>query len=187
MEENRTINLNGQEINYILTRKEVKNVNLRISSEGVIKISANKSVSIAYIENFIKANTKFILKNLNEIENTEKPKPFEDSKEIREKALELFSEIIDELYPIFKEMNVQYPVVKIRTMKSKWGSCMPYKNQITLNTKLIEHDRKFVEYVILHELCHFVHPNHSKDFHELMAKLMPEDNYKKRSKNYGRK
>ncbi|MFI3327114.1 MAG: SprT family zinc-dependent metalloprotease [Clostridia bacterium] len=188
MEQNRTIILDGYEINYILTRKKVKNVNLRINADGVIKVSANNRVSIAFIENFIKSNTEFILKHLERIRNAEKPKSFDDNKENREKAWGIFTKIIDEIYPIFKEMNVQYPVLKIRTMKSKWGSCIPSKNQITLNTRLIEHNRVFIEYVILHEFCHFIHPNHSKDFYNLVEKLMPDWKYRQnllKSKNIG--
>lgn len=174
MEQHRKINLNGQQIEYILTRKNVKNVNLRINSDGVVKISANKNVSIKFIENFITENAEFVLKHLERINNAEKPKDFIDSKEKREQALVIFSEIIEEVYPIFKEMGVPYPVIKIRTMKSKWGSCIPAKNQITLNTRLIEQNKRFIEYVIVHEFCHFIHPNHSKDFYGLVGKLMPD-------------
>ncbi|MFI3326751.1 MAG: SprT family zinc-dependent metalloprotease [Clostridia bacterium] len=174
MEQNRTININGQIVKYIFTRKKVKNVNIRINSDGIIKISANKTVSIKYIESFIISNSDFILKHLEIIKNIEKPKEFLDNREVREKALRIFTEIIDEIYPIFNTMGITYPVLKIRTMKSKWGSCIPSKNQITLNTKLIEYDYKFIEYVVLHEFCHFIHPNHSKDFYKLVEKLMPD-------------
>lgn len=75
-----------------------------------------------------------------------------------------------------------FPKIKIRSMSSRWGSCIPLKHQITLNQKLIHYDIKFIEYVVLHELAHFIQPNHSKQFYHVIEKYMPD--YKQASKLY---
>lgn len=67
-----------------------------------------------------------------------------------------------------------FPKVKIRDMKSIWGNCNFVKNIITLNLYLAKAPIECVDYVIVHELCHLIHHNHSKDFYELITKLMPD-------------
>ena len=59
-------------------------------------------------------------------------------------------------------------------MTSRWGSCQTVKGIITLNSKLIEKPLRCIEYVVLHEFAHFIHPNHSKEFYDFVASLMPD-------------
>ena len=87
---------------------------------------------------------------------------------------EIFFQICDEVYPLFQPYGVKYPLIKIRTMKSRWGSCQPTKGIITLNAKMIAAPREAIEYVVLHEFAHFIHPNHSKDFYALVESFMPD-------------
>ena len=88
--------------------------------------------------------------------------------------VEVFLEICKEIYSLFKPMGVKYPLVKIRNMKSRWGSCQPQRGIITLNGRMIAAPREAIEYVVLHEFAHFIHPNHSKDFYGLIEELMPD-------------
>ena len=81
---------------------------------------------------------------------------------------------------LFEKYGVAYPTLKIRYMTSRWGSCQPKKGIITLNSKLIEAPRNCIEYVILHELVHFIHPNHSRQFWDFVAMMMPD--WKERKK-----
>ena len=77
-----------------------------------------------------------------------------------------------------KDYQIPFPEVKIRTMKSRWGSCTPARNTITLNKKLIHYPLEFIEYVVLHEFVHFIQPNHSKAFCNIIENYMPD--YKQR-------
>jgi len=61
----------------------------------------------------------------------------------------------------------------IRSMKSRWGSCSK-KGIITLSTELIKLPDIFIEYVIIHELCHLKHHNHGKDYYTLLTELFPD-------------
>ena len=98
----------------------------------------------------------------------------------RQKCQEVFSALVEKNYPQFQKYGVKYPSLKIREMKSRWGSCIPSKNQITLNSNLIHFSERCIEYVVIHEFCHFRYPNHSKDFYALMTVLMPD--WKERKK-----
>lgn len=76
-----------------------------------------------------------------------------------------------------KEYNLPVTKVKIKTLKSAWGVCQVVKKEITLNRKLVNHNEDCLRYVVIHELAHLVHANHSKEFYQVIEKVMP--NYKK--------
>ena len=87
----------------------------------------------------------------------------------------VFKERLDTIYNTFTE-NIPYPSLTIRTMKTRWGVCNKKLEKVTLNYNLIYMDRKYLDYVIVHELSHFIHFDHSKKFWELVSQNEP--NYK---------
>lgn len=74
----------------------------------------------------------------------------------------------------FIPYGVEYPKLKLRNMTSRWESCLPNKGIITLNKRLIKAPKNCIEYVAYHEFCHFVHPNHSKQFYSLLQVMLPD-------------
>ncbi|MDD5156981.1 SprT family zinc-dependent metalloprotease [Sulfurimonas sp.] len=72
-----------------------------------------------------------------------------------------------------KLMNLSYSELKFRKMKGRWGSCSS-KGVITLNTQLIKIDKKIIDFIVVHELSHLVHMNHSKMFHGLVKQYIPD-------------
>ena len=67
----------------------------------------------------------------------------------------------------------EMPKLKLLNMKTQWGNCSPSGN-LTLNPYLVKAPTRCIDYVILHELCHLVEHNHSKQFYELMSQTMPD-------------
>ena len=88
----------------------------------------------------------------------------------------LFKNRLDYIYNIYKE-NIPYPSLRIRKMKTRWGVCNTKLKVVTLNSELIRYDLEKLDYVIIHELAHLIHHNHSKQFWLLVEKYCP--NYKK--------
>lgn len=91
-----------------------------------------------------------------------------------EQCRTVFQEVMEEIYPLFRKYGVPMPVLRIRSMETRWGSCLVKKGIITLNKRLLEAPRNCIEYVVMHEFCHFIHPNHSKQFYAFLAMLMPD-------------
>ena len=92
-----------------------------------------------------------------------------------EKAMIYFFNILQEFNKIVKQ---DIKSVKIRQMKTRWGSCNPYKSYINLNIELIKKPKACIEYVIFHELVHLMYPSHSKQFYDYLSLYM--SNWQKR-------
>lgn len=87
----------------------------------------------------------------------------------------LFPAIIRDVYnKLFQKYDIALPSLIIRNMTSRWGSCQIKKNTITLNRRLIETPMECIEYVVVHEFTHFLQPNHSRKFYDLLAVFMPD-------------
>ncbi|MFQ6724186.1 MAG: M48 family metallopeptidase [Clostridia bacterium] len=96
--------------------------------------------------------------------------------------LDFFTNRLNFIYnQIFK--NSLPPNTKIKTMKSMWGNCNYVKKVITLNLYLAKTPIECIDYVIIHELCHLIHHNHSKDFYNLMNTLLPDWKVRKKALN----
>lgn len=65
------------------------------------------------------------------------------------------------------------PDIKCKIMSSKWGVCYTRKNLINISSYLIHYPFECLEYIIVHEMTHFIIPNHSKRFYEIVANNMP--------------
>lgn len=110
------------------------------------------------------SNNKLYVKNMDEL-----------NKFIKKEAKVLFQERLDYWYSIFEE-NIPVPILRIRKMKTRWGVCNRKSNTVTLNLELMKYTIDKLDYVVIHELSHFIHFNHSESFWKLVSKYCP--NYK---------
>ena len=220
----RAVNFGSAEIQYILERKKVKNINLRIKRNGTVKVSADSFVPAKMVDEFVLSKGGFILSALKKYaqraEFSESSRKYENGDSVYIMGMRLylkvlpgkpaveadggyvyltlkdtddtakkqrlmenfwneqctlnFEEILDEVYPIFSKMGIDKPQLRIRKMESRWGSCAYRKGVITLNKRLLAAPRECIEYVVVHEMCHFIHPDHSKQFQSLVASIMPD-------------
>jgi len=91
----------------------------------------------------------------------------------REKATIHFEDTLKKVLPLFARYDISEPELQIRHMSTRWGSCTT-KGKVILNPELIKAPKGSIEYVIIHELCHLIHHNHTKAFYELQESIMPD-------------
>ncbi len=70
-------------------------------------------------------------------------------------------------------MKLSFSEIKFKKMRSRWGSCSS-RGVITLNIELVKIDKKLIDFIVVHELSHLVHMNHSKKFHAHVCEYIPE-------------
>lgn len=204
------IEIEGKIFNVFIIRKNNKNMYLRVKEDGIYitcnylvtgrmikSFIENNISSIIKIDNHVqkkkeKAELFYYLGNkydvviLNTISKIEfvGDKVFVKNKTylntfLKNECERIFNERVRVCYNLFEE-DIPYPKVNIGKMKRKWGYCNKRGELIKLNFELIKYSLNEIDYVIIHELCHFLEFNHSKNFWKYVKKYKP--NYREAQK-----
>ncbi len=147
----------GQEytINVIYHKKDIISVKIE-KNEKKINIILPEIIKKEEVDENVKRALRKLLKN-----NTE-------------------AIIINKLPYWSKITGIKYNSFKVQDAKTKYGSCVPKTKALHFSSRLIMLKDEAIDAVIVHELCHIVHPNHSKEFYELVNSYMT--NYKELDK-----
>lgn len=164
--------------NFFTSKHSIKKL-LDDHKDDIVKMIEKKRKDKEKEENFYYLGKKYDIIEVYTMDNIEfnDNYVFVKSKDVLDKWLKkqiksLYQERLDYWYDVFEE-NIPYPKLKIRKMKTRWGVCNKRDNSVTLNFNLIKYNKECLEYVIVHELSHFVHFDHSKDFWNLVEKYCP--------------
>ena len=133
-------------------------------NESVLNIKKSKRLSVRFYDGTIEVA-------LNKIEDQKAVKSLL-YQGYRNEALIVFPEMLNIVLKNHENQMFKPAGLVIRTMKRRWGSCSS-KGVITLSTELIKLSDQFIEYVIIHELCHLRHHNHGVHFYKLLSELYP--------------
>lgn len=95
-----------------------------------------------------------------------------------------FSEQLEKLFPIVQKYGVTMPDLRVKKMQTLWGSCSRKHQTVNLNYYLYKAPAACVEYVILHELLHFIYPKHDNEFYTTLTVLMPDWQERKQLLDY---
>ena len=168
----------GSEVLYELTRKPVKNINLRVKEDGSLRISASPRVSVKRVEEFIISEQAFIRRAQQRIIERE------EHSEIR---ADIFRWTADNFVELCRKLNAEVrgslinsgltpppTVITIKDMKTRWGSCTPAKGHISINIRLAPYPRQTVLSVVWHEYAHYWHRDHSARFYAFLEAHFPE-------------
>ena len=167
--------------NYLATAKDITKL-LDSNKKSIKKMINRKKVHQERENEFYLFGRKYdviIDSKINQIYLDNNKIYISDSKSfekwLKKEIMTLYKEHVDKIYDMFEE-DIPYPKLKIRNMKTRWGVNNKRDKSVTLNTKLIEYDLSKLDYVIVHELAHFVYFDHSKEFWSVVEKYCP--NYK---------
>lgn len=154
---------------YKLIKSHRKTLSLSVNSNLEVVVKAPKRVSNKDIEKFIKDNTNWIQKSIEEANkrNIKLSKINYDPKLKKQYKSAILKYATQKANEISNLLNVEIKRVKLSSAKGRWGSCSSKKN-VNINWKLIFAPKVVINYVILHEVCHLKHMNHSKDFWDLV-------------------
>ncbi len=104
--------------------------------------------------------------------------------EMRAAAIEIFEKaeskklvvtLVERYYPLFAARGVPYPkAIRVKVMTTRFGSCSADKGYLNFSSRLCEYPVAFIEYVVVHELCHFLEANHSDRFWREVARVLPD-------------
>ena len=189
---------------YVLHRKSnCKKIKIRVV-EGVVCVSAPFTVSKKIIDDFVQEQEAWIKNQLDK--NTQSKENdlicllgneyrlhyinqkmcyvdghdvymYSDKVLIQKFLKQNAKKYIDLRFEFFcEQLQIHGISLQYGFYKSKWGSCTPSKHKICFNVNLIFMPLEFIDAIILHELAHLYHLNHSKDFYDLLCTWMP--NYK---------
>ena len=96
----------------------------------------------------------------------------------RNQAGQIFQDRLTTCYNKLSHEEIPFPKIVIRRMQSSWGSCSS-KGIISLNIKLIQVPKEYIDYVLIHELCHLKYLHHEPEFYKLLSRIMPDWKRKK--------
>ena len=198
------VEYNNKSYEVEVIRKNNKNIYIRVKNNKVI-VTCNYFTTERYIKKLIKDNYSSIIKMIDKdsIRQEKKEKFYlfgqvydivygfkeidiKDNKiyvlnktkldnYLNKYIKKIFSERLNYWYNLYQE-EIPKPNLKIRKMTTRWGVCNLKNKNVTLNYELYKYDLECLDYVIIHELSHFIYPNHSKKFWNQVEKYC--NNYK---------
>ncbi len=182
------ITLRGIQVHYVLKRSARRSLSFVISA-GELTVSAPRSMELSEIESFLFSKQNWILQKLRESADTaekirqkEEANPLSDLQKERLEARyrEAAREVIERRVAYFhQKTGGDYSSISIRSQKTRWGSCSS-GGTLSFNWRLILAPPIILDYVVVHELCHLHHMDHSPEFWSDVARVMPD--YKIRRK-----
>lgn len=170
----RTLLVDGIEVR--LSRKRVKNLNLRIARDGShVDVSAPSWVSEDEVRDFVRRKAAWIESHLAQAADT----PMARASQAKPEEVAAWREVVSACVPALIAawepiMGVRAGKVAYRNMTSRWGSCQPSTGRICINVRLALYPPECLEYVVVHELCHLLERGHGPRFHQLMDAFMPD-------------
>ncbi len=175
-------------IEYKIIRKfKLKHTYIHIKSDASIEVRTNLTTRVKYIDDFIARKSSWIKKKQSLVKNTEiiddtkfylfgklcEKKDF-DLNDLDNFYKQKAKEAIDPLVGKWSKKMELFPThVSYRNNRTRWGSCSS-KNRLSFNTNLAKMHPDFIEYVVVHEIAHIKHKNHSNDFWQHVKIYLPD-------------
>ena len=165
-----------KDVEFEIIRSKRRTLAVEVKPGGEVLVRAPKKLSEKYIIDFVSNKYVWILKSIDRQKQNKKAQTFSNEQitYLRQKAKEFIPKRVEH----FSEILGLYPTgVKITSAKTRFGSCSP-KNSLNFSLYLMLYPIEAIDYVVVHELAHIKHKNHSKQFYGLIETVLPD--YKNR-------
>ncbi len=159
-----------KEICYRIIRSSRRTVAIQIQTDGTVLVRCPYSMSDSRVEGLVVSKERWIRKKLAQQPAQIQQMSREQVRTLADKALQYIPQRVAYYAGV---MGVTYGRVTIRNQHTRWGSCSS-KGNLNFNCLLMLAPAQVVDYVVVHELCHRLHMNHSAAFWETVAKHMPD-------------
>ena len=167
------ITIGPRAIPVAIVRSDRRTLAVTVSAAGEVRARAPRRLAHRHIERFVRERAGWIEKKHAEaIERAAHSAGPLTAVELAE-ARTRFRERFDACWPLFARPGERKPLLRIRAMRSRWGSLAP-SGAITLNAHLVRLPEPCLDYVIFHELCHLRVRGHSAAFYAEVARYVPE-------------
>ena len=167
-------------MDYRLVRSKRKTLAIEVSRSLEVIVRAPLFVSKSKIEKFVLEHESWVEKSKEKIKEAVKNRPPEPTEAEINELKKRAREIIPDRVAYYSELtNLKPTAIKITSAKKRFGSCSG-KNSLCFSYLLMRYPQKAIDYVVLHEIAHIKHKNHSKQFYSFIEKYMPD--YKERDK-----
>ncbi len=147
-------------------------ITLSVNSKGKIKVTAPKYVSKSVIAEFVHAKQSWIegvLEKVKTVQKTQFVGPQYSFHANRARAKKVISKRVN----YFAELHgFTFKRISIKNTSSRWGSCST-KGNLNFNYKLLFLSESLRDYIVIHELCHLRHHNHSSKFWKEVSSILP--------------
>lgn len=160
---------------YKLIRSERRTLAMELSPEGDLILRAPRRMPLRLIEQFIASHEKWIAKHREKLRRRAEfdESHFSDEVQIQSLITRAKAILPEKTEYWAKIMGVTPTGVRITRAKKRFGSCSP-ENRIAYSYRLMAYPEEAIDYVVVHELSHIRHKNHSPDFYAFVARFLPD-------------
>ena len=166
-------------MDYVLKYSKRKTLAIRVNRQLEIIVYAPLGLSRSRLHTFLKNNVAWIeqQKQKQAAYNLAHPEPSREELALLRNHAKAY--LPDRVAYYAKVMQLYPASIKITSAKTRFGSCSG-KNGLCFSLYLMRYPKSAIDYVVVHELAHIAHKNHSKDFYAVIASILPD--YKERKK-----
>lgn len=163
------------DVAYTLTRRRVKNINLRVRADGSVAVSAPYGAPVRLIDAFVAERAAWV-RDAQRRAAARREADAATPLPPRDEALRELTLLCEKWYPAFADTcpGGRMPRIAVRDMKTRWGSCSLRTGTLAFSRRLCTMPPAAQEYVVVHEFCHFAHPDHSPAFWAAVARHLPD-------------
>lgn len=177
-------------IPYTLVKSQRKSYSISVSVEKGVEVRVPLIFSEHFLQKMFREREEWIIQKYREVLEMRKKmetSPFSDKEKeelkkryikvardyFHKRALHYVNEIHWEESEIYPETGLPFVNITIREQKTRWGSCSS-RGTLSFNWKLMLAPPRILDYVVVHELCHFKYMNHSREFWNMVGTVLPD-------------